>query len=191
METLTPLPPLSILAVEDNPADIATVQWVLTAHALSYDLQVIANADQAFRFFDQFAQPAAPPCPDILLLDLTLPQRHGTELLHHLQTLPACADMRVVIFTCSRDPAERAETLALGADVYFVKPFHLTDFMLLGTIIKTLALHSAPAQRQTRRQQSETLRQQSQALAHRVQRLCARSAQLLQQAARLRAQRGG
>jgi len=177
--------------VEDNPADIATVQWVLRAHALSYDLQVIANAEHAFHFFDQFAQPTAPRCPDILLLDLTLPQRHGTELLHHLQTLPACADMRVVIVTGSHDPAERAETLALGADVFFVKPFQLTDFLLLGTIIKTLALHSAPAQRQTRRQQSETLRQQSQALAHRVQRLCARSAQLLQQAARLRAQRGG
>ena len=57
METLPPLPPLSILAVEDNPADIATVEWVLRAHALSYDLQVIANAEHAFRFFDQFAQP--------------------------------------------------------------------------------------------------------------------------------------
>jgi len=164
---------------------------VLRAHALSYDLQVIANADHAFRFFDQFAQPAAPPCPDILLLDLTLPQRHGTELLHHLQTLPACADMRVVIFTGSRDPAERAETLALGADVFFVKPFQRTDFLLLGTIIKTLAMHSAPVERHTRRQHSETLRQQSQVLVQRVQRLCARSAQLLRRAARLRAQRGG
>src|SRR5262249_59509060 len=47
-----------------------------------------------------------------IVSDLTLPQRHGTELLHHLQTLPACADMRVVIFTSSRDPAERAETRA-------------------------------------------------------------------------------
>ena len=40
METLTPLPPLTILAVEDNPADIYTLQRVLTTHALTYkDLQ--------------------------------------------------------------------------------------------------------------------------------------------------------
>ena len=103
-------PPLSILAVEDNPADIATVQWVLTAHALSYDLQVIDNADQACSFFGQLAAPEHPRCPDILLLDLTLPQRNGTALLQHLKVIPACADMRIVIFTGSRDPAERAET---------------------------------------------------------------------------------
>ena len=99
--------------------------------------------------------------------------------------------MRVVIVTGSHDPAERAETLALGADVFFVKPFQRTDFLLLGTIIKTLAMHSAPVERHTRRQHSETLRQQSQVLVQRVQRLCARSAQLLRRAARLRAQRGG
>src|SRR5215471_5286641 len=69
METLTPLPPLAILAVEDNPADISTVQRVLTAHALTYDLQVIENANHAFAFFDRLAAPEHPRCPDILLLD--------------------------------------------------------------------------------------------------------------------------
>src|SRR5262249_40628712 len=143
METLTPLTPLTILAVEDNPADISTVQRVLTAHALTYDLQVIENANHAFAFFDQLAESEHPRCPDILLLDLTLPQRNGKELLHHLKAIPVCAAMRVVIFTASRNPADRAETLALGADVFFEKPFSLTDFLPLGTIIKTLAVRHA------------------------------------------------
>src|SRR4029450_6192137 len=115
--------------VEDNPADIYTVKWVLTAHALTYDLQVIENADQAFSFFDQLAESEHTQCPDILLLDLNLPQRNGKELLQHLKAIPACAAMRVVILTSSRDPADRAETLGLGADVFFEKPFHLTDFI--------------------------------------------------------------
>jgi len=195
METLTPLPPLTILAVEDNPADISTVQRVLTAHALTYDLQVIENANHAFAFFDRLAAPEPPRCPDILLLDLTLPQRHGKELLRHLKAIPACAAMRVVILTASRDPADRAETLALGADVFFEKPFHLPDFLPLGTLIKTLAVRhasvSTPAQasraRYARsaqlRQESQRLRQESQALVARVQSLCARSRQLLRRAA--------
>ena len=103
--------------------------------------------------------------------------------MHHLKAIPACADMRVVILTASRDPADRAETLALGADAFFVKPFHLSDFMLLGTIIKTLVLNYTPAQRQKLRQQSEKLRQQSQVLVNRLQFLCTRSAQLLWKAA--------
>src|SRR5215831_7216604 len=193
METLTPLTPLSILAVEDNPADIYTVQRVLRAHALAYDLQVIDNADHAFAFFSQLAEPAR--CPDILLLDLNLPQRNGKELLQHLKAIPVCAAMRVVIFTSSHDPADRAETLALGADVFFEKPFHLADFLPLGTLIKTLAMRHAsvhtPAQashaRYARsvqlRQESKRLRQESQALVARVQVLCARSRQLLRRAA--------
>jgi len=195
METLTPLTPLTILAVEDNPADIYTVQRVLTAHALTYDLQVIANADHAFAFFDQLAEPVR--CPDILLLDLNLPQRNGKELLQHIKALPACAAMRVVIFTSSHDPADRAETLALGADVFFEKPFHLPDFLPLGPIIKTLAVSHAsvhaPAQAsrarfarsEQLRQQSVRLCQESQALAERVRFLCARSMHLLQKTAML------
>ena len=114
------------------------------AHALTYDLQVIENADHALHFFDQLSQPEHGSCPDILLLDFTLPQRNGKEVLHHLKALPACAAIRVVILTSAVDPAERTETLALGADVCFEKPFHLTEFMQLGAIIKALALGHSP-----------------------------------------------
>ena len=80
------------------------------------------------------------------MLDLTLPQRNGKEPLRHLKAIPACAAIRVVILTASVDPADRRETLALGADIFFEKPFHLTDFMPLGPIITTLAVRHAPAQ---------------------------------------------
>ena len=197
MDTVAPCSPLTILAVEDNPADVTTVRRVLTAHDVPYDLHVIENADHALQFFDQYAAPEPPPCPDILLLDLTLPQRNGKELLRHLKAIPACAAIRVVILTASVDPADRRETLALGADVFFEKPFHLTDFMRLGTIIKTLAVRHAPTQargkagrlRDERYQQlsrkSRELRQRSQALVGRMQALCARSEQLRRQAALL------
>jgi len=195
METLTPLTPLTILAVEDNPVDISTVQRVLTAHALAYDLQVIDNADHAFAFFSQLAEPAR--CPDILLLDLNLPQRNGKELLQHLKAIPVCAAMRVVIFTSSHDPADRAETLALGADVFFEKPFHPADFLPLGTIIKTLTVSHASVYTPTQasrtryaqsvqlRQRSKRLCQESQVLAERVRFLYAKSMQLLQKSAML------
>jgi DNA-binding response OmpR family regulator len=45
----------------------------------------------------------------------------------------------VVIVTSSANPADRRETLALGADAYFVKPYHLQEFMQLGDLIKGLA----------------------------------------------------
>ena len=74
-----------------------------------------------------------------MLLDLTLPQRDGRELLQRVRSLPEGADMQVVIVTGSHNPADRRETLEMGADAYFVKPSHLNEFMQLGSLIKQLA----------------------------------------------------
>jgi len=48
-----------------------------------------------------------------------------------------------VIVTRSTDLRERAETLTLGADGYFVKPFHLRPFMQVGALIKDVAFGQA------------------------------------------------
>ena len=137
--------PLTIVLVDDNPVDVHLIRWVLDAHKLSYVLQVIDNGDHACEVFDQLAQQAHLRSPTILLLDLHLPQRDGKEILRHIKAIPQGAAIRVVIVTSSADPRDRAETLALGADGYFVKPFHLTPFMPLGDLIKDVAFGHAAA----------------------------------------------
>jgi two-component system, chemotaxis family, response regulator Rcp1 len=122
--------------VDDNPVDVHMIRWVLDAHQLSYVLQVIDNGDQALAVLDQLAQQEHLRSPTIILLDLHLPQRDGKEILRHIKAIPHGSEIRVVIVTGSADPRERAATLALGADGYFVKPFHLTPFMQLGELIK-------------------------------------------------------
>ena len=82
--------------------------------------------------------------PTILLLDLNLPQLDGKEVLRHIKAIPEGADIRVVVVTGSTNPRDRIDTLALGADAFFVKPFQLTPFMQLGDIIKDLACGNAP-----------------------------------------------
>ena len=143
MET-APCPPLTILIVDDNPVDVYLMRWVLDAHELPYELQVIDNGDEALDVFDQIAQ-QYPRSLTVILLDLNLPQRDGKELLRHVKTIPLGSDIRVVIVTGSTNPADRVETLALGADAFFVKPFHLTEFMQLGEIIKYLAAGASKA----------------------------------------------
>ena len=138
MET-PPALPLRIIVVEDNPVDVYLMRWVLTAHELPYDLHVIDNADQAMNYFDKLAQQDHRRSPTLILLDLNLPQRDGRELLQRVRSIPAGSDMQVVIVTGSNNPADRRETLAMGADAYFVKPYHLNEFMQLGKLIKHLA----------------------------------------------------
>jgi two-component system, chemotaxis family, response regulator Rcp1 len=138
METPAPRTPLTIIVVEDNPLDVYLIRWVLKVHELAHELQVIANGDHAMDYLNQLAHEERRQSPTIMLLDLTLPQRDGREILHRVKTMPQGADIRVVIVTSSTNPADRQETLALGADAYFVKPYHLNEFMQLGTLIKGL-----------------------------------------------------
>src|SRR4029450_9865403 len=139
METPAPHPPLTIIVVEDNPLDVYLLQWVLKAHELAHEFQVIDNGDRAMDYVNQLAHEERRRSPTFMLLDLNLPQRDGKESLQRVKAIPQGSDVRVVIVTSSANPADRRETLALGADAYFVKPYHLQEFMQLGDLIKGLA----------------------------------------------------
>src|SRR4051794_14870047 len=73
------------------------------------------------------------------IFDLNLLQRDGRALRQQVKAIPHGSDIRVVIVTNSTNPADRRETLALGADAYFVKPYHLNEFMPLGDLMKAVA----------------------------------------------------
>ena len=145
MDTSPPHAPLTIIVVEDNPVDIYLIRWVLQAHELSYELQVIDNGDHALNYIHQLAHEERLQSPTIMLLDLNLPQRDGREILRQMKSIPQVADIRVVIVTGSNNPTDRRETLAMGADAYFVKPYHLNEFMQLGEVIKHVAFGNPPS----------------------------------------------
>ena len=136
--------PLTIIVVEDNPLDVYLIRWVLTAHQLPYELQVIENGDYALDVFDQLAQQEHLRSPTVVLLDLHLPQLDGREILRHIKAIPLGSEIHVVVVTSSKNPADQQESLALGADAYFVKPYHLNEFMQLGDLIKHIAFDNAP-----------------------------------------------
>src|SRR6058998_3145368 len=125
--------------------DVYLIRWVLQAHELAYELQVIDNADHALEYVNQLAYKERYRSPTIMLLDLNLPQRDGREILQRVKAIPHGSDVRVVVVTSSTNPTDRRETLALGADAYFVKPYHLNEFMQLGDLIKNLVFGNPPS----------------------------------------------
>src|SRR6266702_7572145 len=96
-------------------------------------------------YVNQLAHEERRRSPTLMLLDLKLPQRDGKEILQRVKAIPHGSDVRVVIVTSSAHPADRRETLAMGADAYFVKPYHLNEFMALGNLIKRLAANNPPS----------------------------------------------
>ncbi len=106
---------------------------------------MIENGDHALEVFDRLAHEERPRSPTIVLLDLHLPQVDGKEVLRQIKALPHGADIPVVIVTSSTNPTDRRETLALGADAYFVKPSDLHEFLWLGEVIKHLVFGNPPS----------------------------------------------
>ena len=67
--------------------------------------------------------------PDLILLDMHLPDVDGLELLRQLQRDPACADIPVVVVSADATPARIEEALAAGARHYQTKPLSLGAFL--------------------------------------------------------------
>jgi CheY-like chemotaxis protein len=136
--------PLTIFIVDDNPVDVSLMRWVLDAHELAYELRILDNGPHALDVFDHLPQQEHLQALTVVLLDLNLPEIDGKEVLRHIKAIPLGAEIHVVVVTSSQYPADQPETLALGAEAYFVKPYHLNEFMQLGDLIKNLVFGNAP-----------------------------------------------
>jgi len=69
-------------------------------------------------------------CPDLVLLDLMLPDLDGLEVCRRLRAAPASARVPIVFLTARTDEATRVRGLAVGADDYVVKPFSTQELLL-------------------------------------------------------------
>jgi two-component system phosphate regulon response regulator PhoB len=68
--------------------------------------------------------------PDLVLLDLMLPDVAGSEVLQMLKSGPDLRKVPVVIVSAKGQEADRIQGLELGADDYVVKPFSVRELML-------------------------------------------------------------
>jgi CheY-like chemotaxis protein len=124
--------PLWMLVIEDNPGEVGLIRAALTASGVPYRLDVVATGRDALAFLAPLAADPTRPCPDLILLDLLLPQVPGRDVLQYIKTLQQCAQSLIVVFTGLEAPAERTAALQLGADAYLVKPGTLDAYLALG-----------------------------------------------------------
>lgn len=75
--------------------------------------------------------------PDIILLDLMMPQMDGYEVISQLKEAKETRDIPVIMLTAKTAPADRRRSEELGAVGYITKPFRLEE--LRGTVGRILA----------------------------------------------------
>ena len=129
--------PFNIVLAEDNPADVYLIRQALTEHRVSCEVCVVRDGKSAIRLFNA-NDGSHPQPPDLILLDLNLPQHDGIEILKAIRRREELADVPVAILSSSESPNDLRAASELGAVRYIRKPLELEAFMSLGQAIKEL-----------------------------------------------------
>lgn len=124
--------------VEDNKADVFLIREAIAAARVNAELHVVADGDKAIRFFADVDSDESAPCPILVILDINLPRRNGSEVLRNMRGTRRCANALVVVFTSSDSADDRRQMANLGANEYFRKSSDYKDFMKLGEVVKRL-----------------------------------------------------
>jgi len=129
--------PERILVVDDEP-DLLELVRVNLAQA-GYAVETATTGSEAL------AQLRRGP-PDLVVLDLMLPDVSGTEICRQLRADPELGRLPVIMLTAKSDEVDRVVGLELGADDYVTKPFSPRELMLRVRAVLRRRSPGAPAQ---------------------------------------------
>ncbi|PKP70474.1 MAG: two-component system response regulator [Alphaproteobacteria bacterium HGW-Alphaproteobacteria-4] len=107
-----------VLVVEDEDNIAIALDYLLSREG--YDHDRIANGAEAV------ARIRA-TLPDLVLLDVMLPEVSGYEICQNVRTDPALNGVKILMMTARGSAMERRKGLALGADGFIAKPFELKE----------------------------------------------------------------
>jgi two-component system, OmpR family, phosphate regulon response regulator PhoB len=118
-----------ILLVEDDPDQAALAELRLTM--AGYQVRTVGRAKALSHHLREDAR------PDLLLLDVMLPDGNGFDILAHLRNRPEFATLPIVLLTVKAELGDIRKGLALGADGYITKPYSKNQLAeVIGRVLK-------------------------------------------------------
>ena len=112
----------TILAVDDTLENIDVVKGVLSG---DYLVQAAISGSMALQVVERNK-------PDLILLDIMMPEMDGYEVCRRLKANPKTEDIPIIFLTAKSKESDETEGLALGAVDYIIKPFNFNE--LISTI---------------------------------------------------------
>lgn len=114
----------TILYIEDNRSNIELVEQILSAQRTDIELITDIHGKKAVPL-------AIEHKPDLILLDLNLPDIHGSKVLEQLQSVENTKDIPVVVISADAMPQQLKRLLNAGAKDYLTKPLDIPGFLKL------------------------------------------------------------
>jgi putative two-component system response regulator len=111
-----------VILVADDSEDIRNLFGIMLKS--KYDVRFAVNSDETLAGAD------TDPLPDLILLDVEMPELNGYEVCTRLKANPALAHIPVIFVTARSDPKDQARGLLAGAVDYITKPISAPITML-------------------------------------------------------------
>ena len=106
-----------ILVIEDDPGISNLIATILSAN--DYDAMTVRTGHEAITAITSH-------CPDVILLDLGLPDMDGTGILNFVREWSACP---IIVVSARNHERDKVNALDAGADDYIVKPFGTSELL--------------------------------------------------------------
>ena len=120
-----------VLVIDDTPENLSLMRDLLDPH---YVVKVAPSGERGLEI-------AAATKPDLILLDVMMPDMDGYEVCRRLKATPDCVDIPVIFVTAMTETENEEEGLALGAVDYLTKP--ISPPIVLARVRSQLALKAA------------------------------------------------
>lgn len=122
----------TVLLVDDTPDNIALLSALLKD---KYKVKIATNGVKALQIA------SVPPYPDLILLDVMMPEMDGHEACRRLKAAPDTAEIPVIFLTSKIQPEDEELGLSLGAVDYIAKP--ISPPIVLARVATQLSLKRA------------------------------------------------
>lgn len=113
--------PDRVLVVDDEPDILELIRLNLTQ--AGFDVDTAENGEQALEALHRTT-------PDLVLLDLLLPDRPGTDICRDIRSHPDFSELPVIMLTAKGEEVDRVVGFEIGADDYVTKPFSTRELVL-------------------------------------------------------------
>lgn len=131
-----------ILLIEDNHGDVRLLQEAMRRVEIDQELHIVTDGAEALDFVHQRGEYTGVPSPDLILLDLNLPQVTGIDVLCELDEDVDLACIPAIILTSSRADEDIRQAYECGANAYLTKPVDPHGFVKMVQTLRDFWLQS-------------------------------------------------
>lgn len=109
----------NILVVDDDPNVVQIVKLILEDRS-EYSVEVAKSGKECLKKIDNLP-------PDLVILDIHMPDLDGINVLKMLRSRPDCQDVPVLMVSVDAQLEKMAQCFQAGANGYIIKPFDAAD----------------------------------------------------------------